>query len=65
MTSYKELTKLPIKELQSQVNEAKKELMNLRFQRSTAQLEVTHTFRKTKRHIARLKTAINASERSS
>ncbi len=54
-----EIRKLDLKELKNKLNEAKKELMNLRFQKSTDQLESTDGFKKLRHHVARLKTVIN------
>lgn len=55
----KELGTLDLKELKNKVEEAKKELMNLRFQKSTGQLEVTDRFKKLRREVARIKTVMN------
>ena len=51
--------KLDIKTLRAEVSSNKKNLMNLRFQKSTGQLEKTSEIRKTRKKIARLKTEIN------
>lgn len=45
---------------QSKLVELKKEAMNLRFQHAAGQLPKTHTIRKNRREIARVKTAIAA-----
>jgi large subunit ribosomal protein L29 len=45
-------------ELQKALLDARKEQMNLRFQRSGGQLEKTSEIRKTRRNIARIKTFI-------
>jgi large subunit ribosomal protein L29 len=44
--------------LQDKVLELKKELMGLRFQRVTGQVEKTHQFRTARRTIARIKTLL-------
>ncbi len=48
-----------VDELQKLLLDARKEQMNLRFQRSGGQLEKTSQIRKTRRSIARIKTFIN------
>jgi large subunit ribosomal protein L29 len=48
-----------VDELQKALMDARKEQMNLRFQRSGGQLEKTSEIRKTRRNIARIKTYIN------
>lgn len=49
-------------ELNDKVNELKKELFNLRFQLATGQLQDTTAIAKTKRDIARAKTALRSLE---
>ena len=49
-------------ELNDKVLELKKELFNLRFQRATGQLQDTTAIAKTKRDIARAKTALRSLE---
>jgi|TARA_B110000238_G_C15897256_1_gene340352 large subunit ribosomal protein L29 len=51
--------KLDIKTLRAEVSSNKKNLMNLRFQKSTGQLEKTSEIRKTRKKIASLKTLIS------
>ena len=51
--------KLDIKTLRAEVSSNKKNLMNLRFQKSTGQLEKTSELRKSKKQIARLKTELS------
>jgi len=46
--------------LQSKLIDLKKNAMNLRFQHAAGQLPKTHEIRKTRREIARVKTAIGA-----
>ena len=48
-----------IKELKSEIVILKKSLMNLRFQKSTGQLEKTSQIKNTRIKIARLKTEIS------
>jgi large subunit ribosomal protein L29 len=48
-----------IDELKKALLDARKEQMNLRFQRNGGQLEKTSEIRKTRREIARIKTFIN------
>ena len=50
-----------IKKLREEVIDLKKNLMNLKFQKSTGQLEKTSEIKKTKQKIARLKTDITKS----
>ena len=45
--------------IQSEINQLKKSLLNLRFQKATGQLEKTAEMKKTRKKIARLKTDIN------
>ena len=59
MMKSHELAALDLKELRNKSAEMKKELMNLRFQKSTGQLETTDRFRKLRRSVARVKTIIN------
>ncbi|MBR4806544.1 MAG: 50S ribosomal protein L29 [Alphaproteobacteria bacterium] len=47
-------------ELQSKLVDLKKTQMNQRFQLAAGQLPKTHVLRKTRREIARVKTALNA-----
>ena len=46
-------------ELKDQLLELRKESFNLRFQKSSGQLENTTNFKKVRRDIARIKTVIN------
>ena len=48
-----------LKEIKSEIVILKKSLMNLKFQKSTGQLEKTAVIRKARKKIARLKTEIN------
>lgn len=45
--------------LQSKLVDLKKEQMNMRFQHTAGQLAKTHVIRKTRREVARVKTAIS------
>tara|TARA_B100001939_G_C16565762_1_gene456368 strand:+ start:229 stop:429 length:201 start_codon:yes stop_codon:yes gene_type:complete len=59
MEKFSELKKLEKKELLEKVSVLRKESLNLRFQKSSGQLEKTARVRQVKRQIARLKTAIS------
>jgi len=50
-----------IKKMRAEVIDLKKNLMNLKFQKSTGQLEKTSEIKKTKQKIARLKTEMTKS----
>jgi large subunit ribosomal protein L29 len=58
MEKFSELKKLEKKELLEKVSVLRKESLNLRFQKSSGQLEKTARVRQVKKQIARLKTAI-------
>ena len=58
MDKFSELLKLDKKELSQKVSILRKESLNLRFQKSSGQLEKTARVRQVKKQIARLKTAI-------
>jgi len=58
----KELRDLSTGELESQVEDAREELMNLRFQQSTGELTDHTRVHVTRRHIARLMTIIHERE---
>ena len=58
MEKFSELKKFEKKELLEKVSVLRKESLNLRFQKSSGQLEKTARVRQVKRQIARLKTAI-------
>ena len=51
--------KINLKNLRSDINSHKKLLLNLKFQKSTGQLEKTSEIKKTRRKIATLKTSLN------
>ena len=52
---------IDIKKIRSEIEDVRKSMLNLRFQKSTGQLEKTSEIRKTKKKLARLKTEINKS----
>ena len=54
----KELRELSAEELKDKEKEASQELFNLRFQKATGQLGNTAIIRKTKKNLARVKTAL-------
>ena len=58
MEKYSELEKLEMKDLKDKILVLRKESLNLRFQKSSGQLEKTARVRQVKKQIARLKTAI-------
>lgn len=62
MEKYIDLTKSNTNELKSKLGELRKESLNLRFQKSSGQLEKTARVRVVRRQIARIKTAINNSK---
>ena len=57
-----EIRELPTEEITQQMNEAERELFNLRFQRETERLEKPAELRKAKKLIARFKTVIRERE---
>ena len=59
MEKFSELIKLEIKDLKDKISLLRKESLNLRFQKSSGQLEKTARIRVVKKQIARVKTAIN------
>lgn len=52
-------------ELSAELLKLKKELFNLRFQKVTGELEVTHRFRQVKKDVARIKTQMRANRDAS
>ena len=50
--------KLDLKKIESEIEDLKKSLLNLRFQKATGQLEKTSELKKIRRKIASLKTDI-------
>ena len=59
MEKYVDLIKSNTNDLKSKLGELRKESLNLRFQKSSGQLEKTARVRVVRRQIARIKTAIN------
>jgi len=57
-----ELRQMSMQELQGQLDEFKEEYFNLRFQRTSGQLEDVNRLRITRRNIARLKTIVREKE---
>ena len=55
----KKLDNSDLKKIRAEVVNLKKTVMNLRFQKSTGQLEKTSEIKKTRSKIARLKTNMN------
>ena len=55
-----ELRNKSVEELNADLDAAKKELFNLRFQNATNQLDNTSRIKKVKRNIARIKTVLAA-----
>ena len=60
----KKVKKLDLKKIKSEIEDLKKSLLNLKFQKATGQLEKTSELKKIRRKIASLKTDIvnNAGE---
>jgi large subunit ribosomal protein L29 len=57
-------TALGMEALKSRLIDLKKEAMDHRFAQSTGQVPKTHVIRKTRREIARVKTAITATKKA-
>ena len=62
MDKFSELLKTPVVDLKNKINDLRKESLNLRFQKSSGQLEKTARIRIVRRQIARIKTIINNKE---
>jgi large subunit ribosomal protein L29 len=58
----KELRKLPTTEIEGKLDDAYKELFNLRFQRAQGQLSNTNAIKTVRHNIARLKTTLRQRE---
>ena len=58
MEKFSELKKLEMKDLKDKVLVLRKESLNLRFQKSSGQLEKTARISQVRKQIARIKTAI-------
>ena len=54
----KKVKKLDLKKIKSEIEDLKRTLLNLKFQKATGQLEKTSELKKIRRKIARLKTDI-------
>ncbi|MBC10546.1 MAG: 50S ribosomal protein L29 [Rickettsiales bacterium] len=63
MEKFGELTKLDVKDLKDKINLLRKESLNLRFQKSSGQLEKTARISVVRKQIARIKTAINMKDK--
>lgn len=59
-----ELKGKTLDELRALVLEKKKELLNLRFQKASGELENTARFREVKKDVARINTAITATRKA-
>ncbi len=59
MEKFSDLIKIDSSKLREKVNQLRKESLNLRFQRSSGQLEKTARISVVRKEIARIKTAIN------
>lgn len=59
MEKFSDLIKINKKDLQDKINLLRKESLNLRFQKSSGQLEKTARISTVRKQIARIKTAIN------
>ena len=62
MDKFSELLKTPVVDLKNKIADLRKESLNLRFQKSSGQLEKTARIRIVRRQIARIKTIINNKE---
>lgn len=62
MDKFLELLKIPVVDLKNKITDLRKESLNLRFQKSSGQLEKTARIRIVRRQIARIKTIINNKE---
>ena len=64
MDKFSELVKLDLKVLKDKMGVLRKESLNLRFQKSSGQLEKTARISVVKKQIARIKTAINLNKKT-
>jgi large subunit ribosomal protein L29 len=62
MDKFSDLLKIPISDLKNKIADLRKESLNLRFQKSSGQLEKTTRIRVVRRQIARIKTVLNSKE---
>ena len=60
MEKFSELEKLEIKVLKDKIFVLRKESLNIRFQKSSGQLDKTSRISQVRKQIARIKTAINS-----
>ena len=63
MDKFSELTKLDLNTLKDKMGVLRKESLNLRFQKSSGQLEKTARISVVKKQIARIKTAMNVNKK--
>tara|TARA_Y200000002_G_C22445717_1_gene564147 strand:- start:247 stop:450 length:204 start_codon:yes stop_codon:yes gene_type:complete len=63
MEKFSELIKLEFNQLKDKVNLLRKESLNLRFQKSSGQLEKTARIATVRKQIARIKTAITLTKK--
>ena len=63
MDKFSELLKLDTTSLKNKISVLRKESLNLRFQKSSGQLEKTARISVVKKQIARIKTAINLNKK--
>ena len=62
MDKFSDLLKNSVSDLKNKIAELRKESLNLRFQKSSGQLEKTTRIRVVRRQIARIKTVLNNKE---
>jgi len=61
---FEELKGKSVDELNKLINDIKKELFNLRFQKSSGELDKTHRFAQAKKEIARVQTYISQQKKA-
>ena len=62
MDKFSDLLKISVSDLKNKIADLRKESLNLRFQKSSGQLEKTTRIRVVRRQIARIKTILNKKE---
>ena len=62
MEKFSDLLKITVSDLKNKIADLRKESLNLRFQKSSGQLEKTARIRAVRRQIARIKTVLNNKE---
>ena len=62
MDKFSDLLKTSVSDLKNKIADLRKESLNLRFQKSSGQLEKTARIRAVRRQIARIKTVLNNKE---